>query len=108
MSGPLAMPAVAPDPVAVDPVASRLLTYLIKTPKAFRRQSSNNKMFSTNTNGDPPQGRNPITFVGYQIAEYLRRMSDYIYYFVSGMPPITRQHVNSRRTPEGKPSALKG
>ncbi|XP_069954311.1 uncharacterized protein [Cherax quadricarinatus] len=33
----------------------------------------------------------PIVGIGQQIGEYMRRISDYVYWFISGSPPVTRK-----------------
>ncbi|XP_042237752.1 uncharacterized protein LOC121876603 [Homarus americanus] len=49
-----------------------------------------------------PRSRNPITGIGQQIGEYMRRISDYFYWFISGSPPITRKKAKAKQRAPGK------
>lgn len=52
--------------------------------------------------------RNPITGIGQQIGEYMRRISDYFYWIVSGRPPITRKKSQSKlRAQKRRPTSRK-
>ncbi|KAK7024323.1 hypothetical protein SK128_020474 [Halocaridina rubra] len=40
--------------------------------------------------------RNPFSNIGQQFGEYMRRISDYFYWFVSGNAPISRKRLRQR------------
>ncbi|XP_064089166.1 uncharacterized protein LOC135203355 [Macrobrachium nipponense] len=53
-----------------------------------------------------PPARNPMTplaTLGQQIGEYMRRIGDYFYWFVSGNPPVTLRRVNGKLQRPGLP-----
>ncbi|XP_042871678.1 uncharacterized protein LOC122252997 [Penaeus japonicus] len=44
----------------------------------------------------PSPARSPFSGIAQQAGEYMRRISDYFYWFLSGSPPITRKKTNVR------------
>ncbi|XP_068249138.1 uncharacterized protein [Palaemon carinicauda] len=69
-----------------------------------KRRQYEEPQFAHNAVLPPPRNpTTPLAHLGQQIGEYMRRIGDYFYWFVSGNPPVTLRRINGRLQKPGLP-----
>ncbi|XP_063600078.1 uncharacterized protein LOC134776294 [Penaeus indicus] len=85
--------SVVPPPEEVD------TNMLMPEHRGERMPGANiRRQFDVQQPARPPSSpaRSPLTGIAQQAGEYMRRISDYFYWFLSGSPPITRKKTSVR------------